>query len=194
MKKIIITLFLISVFSFSLSPVLAEQNIEKPNIQAIEKKVQTAFERKSENSSSKAANSENQRTQNLTRVRNALTARWNAYDRLVKLSGQLLDKLQIRINQAKAAGKNTTNAEAAMTDARAKLADAVAKMDAIKPLLGTTMDKNSFMNIQKSLQAIHKDLNMVRLDAAKIISNLKSFNSSTKSAEIRATTSAEKRD
>lgn len=182
MKKIIVTLFFICIFSLILSPVLAEQE-----------KAQTGVEKKSENVSTKAANLEDQRTQNITRVRASVNARWNAYNKLIKSSGQLLDKLQIRIDKAKAAGQNTTNAEAAMTDARTKLADAKLKMDGLKSLVGVAMDKNSFKDVQKKFQDVHKDLNMVRQDAAKIISNLKSFNSSTKSAEIRSTSSAKER-
>lgn len=197
MKKTLVALFLLSVFAFSFSPVLAEENTTGSNsplnTENIKEKVRVALERKPESTGTKSANADERKAQGLTKVRAAIVARWNAYDRLVNVAGQLLDKLQIRINNAKAAGKNTAMAEAAMTDARAKLADARAKLDGIKASSGTTTDKNTFLNLQKSLQAVHKDLNIVKQDAAKIISTLRSFNASTKSAEMRSTSSAKER-
>jgi len=86
------------------------------------------------------------REEKTIKVRKSIIAIFESYSRLTMKAGQLLDKLQARIDRAKAAGENTTAAET----------------------------------------AVHKDLNAIRLDAAKIISSLRSFNSqkeSTKSSE-----------
>lgn len=192
MKKIVTTLLFVFIFSLVLSPVLAEEKKTTEAITNIREKVQTALEREKEKNSTKPANLENQKSQNVIRVRAAIGARWNAYDKLVRLSGQLLDKLQIRIGMAKASGQNTTESENAMVDARAKLADAKTQLDGLKSLVGTATNKNTFMDAQKKFQAIHKDLNIVRQDASKIIRNLKSFNSS-KTSTSSATTSARER-
>lgn len=198
MKKIILSLFFILVFSVILSPVLAHEDENEGSrsggvLSNIKAKVQTILERRSNDDSSKAANLDSKKAENIARVRNSLKARWDAYDKLVVRSGLLLDKLQIRIDKAKAAGKDTKDMDKQMTDARAKLADARTKLDGLKSLIGTNLDKNGFKDAQKTLQAVHKDLNAVRLDAAKIIKNLRSFNSeksATESAEIHASSSA----
>lgn len=199
MKKIILSLFSIAILSLFILPVLAKESTTPGSNRSenAKDKVENMLERKSEKEGSKAGEIEDQKKQNINRIRNSINARWNAYDKLSSRSGQLLDKLQIRIDKAKAAGQNTSDADAAMTDARAKLADARAKLNVLKGLVGTAMDKNSFKDAQKKFQAVHKDLNIVRQDAAKIIKTLRSFNSeklSTKSGELHSSSSAKDRD
>ncbi|KKS13935.1 MAG: hypothetical protein UU67_C0012G0009 [Candidatus Daviesbacteria bacterium GW2011_GWB1_41_5] len=126
------------------------------------------------------------REEKTIKVRKSIIAIFESYSRLTMKAGQLLDKLQARIDRAKAAGENTTAAETAMKDARVKLADATKILDDIKGKKDTAVDKPTFLQIRKKLQTVHKDLNAIRLDAAKIISSLRSFNSqkeSTKSSE-----------
>lgn len=179
MKKFLIITTFIFAFIFVLSPVLAEEK-ENQRQEGSEVKA-VSVESIREAIKPGATNAATVRQNALIKVRNALTSRWNAYNKLVTVAGNLLDKLQIRIDKAKAAGKDVTAATAAMADARIKLADAKSKMDSLKGLLGTNLDKNGFKNAQQTLQAVHKDLNAIRLDAAKIISNLKSFNSEKES-------------
>jgi hypothetical protein len=206
MKKIIVTLLFIFMFIALLSPALAieredDDDDSRDKLKNIKEKVQNILEtRKPDKISSKTGNLNNstasaKKEEDKKRIRNSITVRWNAYSKLLTRSGQLLDKLQIRIDKAKTAGKDTTEVVNAMTDARAKLADAKSKMETLKGLLGTDLDKNGFKEAQKNLQAVHKDLNIVKQDASKIIRNLKSFNSekdSTKSGE--ASKSAKDRD
>lgn len=198
MKKIIISLFSIGILSLFILPVLAVESTtsDSNRVQNVKEKIEKTLGRKPEKVSTKVAELENQKIKNIERVRVSVKARGEAYSKLIIRSEILLDKLQIRINAAKVVGKDTKNAESAMTDARAKLADAKIKMDEVKNLAGTAMDKQSFKDVQKKLQFIHKDLNIVRQDASKIIRSLKEFNSSTSSAKKNerksATTSAER--
>lgn len=190
MKKTIAFLIFIFMFSLVLTPVFAEEN-ENSAITNIREKVKAqAGLGERENDSTTSAN---KKAQAAIKLRVAVSARWDAYNKLITRSGQLLDKLQTRINTAKAAGVDTKNSEALMADARAKLADATTQMNGIKNLSTTAINKNTFKEVQKKLQAIHKDLNIVKQDAAKIISNLKSYNASTRSAEKNTTSSASDR-
>ncbi|MFA5933103.1 MAG: hypothetical protein WCV81_02435 [Microgenomates group bacterium] len=191
MKKIISTLLVIFVFSLALSPILAK---EKEDSDKVLGKERASIAQENRGNKPEIVSTKSGEEDKKIKVRTAVTSRWTAYDKLIIRAGQLLDKIQIRINRAKAAGADTKSSEALMTDARAKLTDAKSKMDALKSLVGTGLDKNSFKNAQMNLQTVHKDLNIVRQDVAKIISNLKSYNASTKSAELRSTTSADKKD
>ncbi|MDD2823082.1 MAG: hypothetical protein PHQ59_03285 [Candidatus Daviesbacteria bacterium] len=207
MKKISLGLILVLMLVFTLSPVLAKEKENEDNdrenarekVQEIKEKVQNFLGGKPEKvgtkSASSAASLNSKKEENKKRVRNSITARVNAYTKLASRSGQLLDKLQVRIDRAKDAGKDTTDSVNAMRDARAKLADAQSKLTSLKALVGTDLDKNGFREAQKTLQAVHKDLNIVKQDASKIIRNLKSFNSnksSTKSAEATSSSSSAK--
>lgn len=186
MKKILISTFFICFLIIFIAPVFAEQPATRP----------AEFKNKeTERLSTKAAELENLRIKNTERVRVSVRARWEAYNKLLKLTTTLLDKIQIRIDHAKASGQDTKAMEVIMADAKANLADAKTKMEEIKSLKETAMDKKTFLDVQKRLQAVHKDLNAIRLDVAKITRTLKSFNSlkpSTSSAKPNSTTSAER--
>lgn len=181
MKKLLISTFFICFLIIFIAPVLAEQSTTSSK----------------ERNSTKAAELENQRIKNTERIRVSVRARWEAYNRLLIHTTTLLDKIQIRIDNAKLAGKDTKSMEIIMADARIRLADAKTKMDEIKSLKETALDKKTFLEVQSRLQAVHKDLNAVRLDVAKIIRTLKFFNSSksaTSSAKPASTTSATERE
>lgn len=118
----------------------------------------------------------------INKVRNSLIVRFEVYSKLVSRSGNLLDKLQERIDRARASGKNVADAEVAMKDARSKLADATSILNDIKAKKDTAIDKTTFKSLRDKLQAVHKDLNVIHKDAGKIISVLKAFNSASPSA------------
>lgn len=122
------------------------------------------------------------KSQKIEKVRTSIISIYEAYSKLTLRAGQLLDKLQVRIDKAKTAGNNVTAAETAMTDARAKLADANNILASLKDKKDTAIDKATFQTLRKQLQTVHKDINAVRLDGAKIISSLKGFNSASSSA------------
>ncbi len=115
----------------------------------------------------------------VTRVRKAVDARETALSRSLDLAGKILDKLQIRIDAAKNAGKDVTSMSAAMTDARSKLADAKTRLANVDAQKGTAVDKAGFQAIETQFKAIRQDIHAIREDASKIIRTLKSFNSAT---------------
>lgn len=160
------------------------KNAEK--IENIDKRIQVAEELKEK----KISTLEAKKNQITERLRQAVISRYENISRLITKSEELLNKLQERINLAKQAGKNTAEAEKWMNDARLKLNSAKTKLSAIEGKKGNPVNKVDFRNLQLAYQSIHKDLNTVRIDAAKIISNLKAFNSASTSAVKKATTSA----
>ncbi len=108
----------------------------------------------------------------MEKVKNSIISIFDSYSKLTFRAGELLDKLQTRIDKAKAAGNNVTSAETAMKDAKARLADANNILSNLKAKKDTAVDKTTFQSLRKQLQTVHKDLNAVRLDGAKIISVL----------------------
>lgn len=125
------------------------------------------------------------------RVRQSVKARWEAYKKAIARTDALLDKLQIRIDRAKEAGEDIAEMETLMADARENLAAASEKLAEIESQKGEDVNKASFLEIHNLFRAITKDLHAVRVDAAKIISLLKSFNSATSNGKNpQATASA----
>lgn len=121
----------------------------------------------------------NVREKVLERVRQATKARWGVLNRMTNRTEALLNKLQERIDKAKIAGKDVTEAENLMADARSKLNEARMILVEFQGKETTAVDKTAFQTIQGKFQAVHKNLNVVRQDGAKIIRILKGFNSAT---------------
>lgn len=113
------------------------------------------------------------------KVRNSVAVRLGVYEKLIERSGNLLTKLQEKIDVAQKAGMKTNVVDGYMTDAKAKLEDAKLTLESIKTLQGTAIDKKTFQDIQKKFIIIHKDLNTVKQDGAKVISELKRYNAFT---------------
>lgn len=194
----LITILGIILFFIVLSvPVLAENNVSSSagNLKRVEKtelgngKVKEAIEAKIEKLEPK-------RRLSVMKVRNSVMVRYGVYEKLIERSGNLLTKLQERIDRAQKAGLNTRVVDGYMSDAKLKLEDAKATLESIKALQGEALDKKTFLDIQKKFIIIHKDLNAIRLDGAKIISELKKYNAEkpklTPKPTRTATTSAEK--
>lgn len=119
------------------------------------------------------------REKRVARVRQAVKARWNVLSRATQRAEILLNKLQVRVNEAKTAGKDVTIAEQAMVDAQAKLADAKSRLAGLKDKENTAVDKAGFQSVQSQFQAIRQDLKAVSRNGAKIISTLRGFNATT---------------
>lgn len=190
MKKFLLSLFLVFfltiVMFWGVQPVSAEQS--SPSGTSV-KNLKEKIENRIENIKQKEDRLKEERK---GKVRQAAQIRWQVFNRVIQKSENLLDKLQIRIDRAKAAGKDVTAANTAMTDARAKLADAKTILEGIKDMTEKPVDKTAFTTIRSKFKAILEDLHVVRKDAAKIINSLKSFNSATSSAVNKtATTSAQ---
>lgn len=115
----------------------------------------------------------------LKRFKKFVEQRINQADKIINREGILLDKLQIRIDAARVAGKDVTELNRLMVDARAKLADAKSRLEAIKTQSAKAEDKTSFKNFGSEFGAIYKDLKDVKVDASQIIRQLKGFNSTT---------------
>ncbi|MDO8570250.1 MAG: hypothetical protein Q7R97_01540 [Candidatus Daviesbacteria bacterium] len=182
--KIITSLTLVLLFVVLSVPVLAEnsatnstkakelKNIKVEKVEKIELrngKVEETIENKIEKLEPK-------RKQNVIKVRNSVEVRYKVYEKIIERSGNLLTKLQEKIDRAQKAGINTKVIDGYMTDAKAKLADAQTNLNSIKDLKDSAIDKTTFLDIQKKFQLIHKDLNAIRLDGAKVISELKRYN------------------
>lgn len=100
---------------------------------------------------------------------------------------QVLVKIQTRIDQAKAAGKDVTGLNNLMTDAKNKLADAKAKyQDAINQFKQATASNypdgaKGFLEAGRNdLKTGKESLKAVREDISKMVSTLKGFNSAIK--------------
>lgn len=115
----------------------------------------------------------------LKRFRKFVEQRIKQVEKIIARETTLLDKLHARINAAKNAGKDTTELNKLMTDARAKLADAKTRLATVKTKLTSAEDKESFKTFGSEFGAIYKDLRVVKEDASKMIRLLKGFNSAT---------------
>ncbi|MDO8638001.1 MAG: hypothetical protein Q7R43_00365 [Candidatus Daviesbacteria bacterium] len=174
--KFITTLTIVLLFIFLSVPVLAEKSATSSVTKNQELKKPEKIE---DNIETKINKLEPKKKDSVLRLRNTVTVRYGVYEKLIEKSGNLLTKLQEKIDVAQKAGFNTKVADGYMTDAKAKLDDAKLTLDSIKTLQGTAIDKATFQSIQKKFIIIHKDLNAVRQDGAKVISELKRFNAVT---------------
>lgn len=201
--KLIVSLIIISLFVILSVPVLAENTATSPaklkstKIEKVEKIATKSGEVK-ESIEVKMEKLEPKRKQNVEKIRNSVTVRYGVYEKLIERSGNVLTKLQERIDKAQKLGFNTKIVDGYMTDAKAKLEDAKTNLASIKSLKGTSVNKTTFQDIQKKFKIIHSDLNTIRLDGAKVISELKKYNSENekltpKPTRVKsATTSGEK--
>jgi len=119
----------------------------------------------------------------VTRVRTVTLKHAEQLEKIINLESRLLDKLQIRISKAQAAGKDVTEINKTMDDARAKLADARNKLAEAKTKIDVSTIKTEFKTVQDLFKVVKKDLHDVRVDASKIIRALKGFNSATSSGK-----------
>lgn len=146
---------------------------------------------------------ESKRENLLEKVRNSVVVRIDVYQKLIGRSEDLINKLQSRVDTAKTAGKDVKDAEVVLADAKLKLADAKTKLSEIEALKikvaevknssasaqVISLDKQNFKEIQTKFQIIHKDLNAIRLDVAKVIRILGKFNSRNESTKSATTSS-----
>lgn len=185
MKKITTFTFLIFFvvgLALTQAGMVSAEEAAQPGIRplpVIKEKLQNIKERVLERKETREASISAKKEQTVARVRQVVIARWQVHNRAVILAENLLNKLQERIYNAKAAGKDTAEMESLMADARTKVADAKNKLEDIKGKKDTAVDKETFREIQNSFQEIRRDLQAVRFDAAQIIRLLKGFNSST---------------
>ena len=113
------------------------------------------------------------------RAQNAALSRVKELGRAVTRAEGLLKRIQIRIDKAKAAGKDTTEMESLMADARVKLAAAKTKLSTAEGKIKDADTKAEFADLHQSFKSIKDDLHTVRKDASSIIRLLKGFNSAT---------------
>lgn len=201
--KLITGLTVLLFFVVSSVPVLAENSATsstkvKELINTRAEKIGEKNEKAEENIEIKINKLELKRKEAVLKVRNSVAVRYGVYEKLTEKTGNLLTKLQEKIDVAQKAGLNTKVADGYMTDAKAKLEDAKLNLEGIKSIQGDAIDKKTFQDIQKKFIIIHKDLNTVKQDGAKVISELKRFNSANekltpKPTKVKtATSSAEK--
>lgn len=181
--KIVTGLTIILLFVILSVPVLAENTSTSSSIRTAKVEAEENIEAKLEklNPNKKVI---------VLRIRNNVIVRFRVFEMLIERSGNLLTKLQERIDKAQTLGFNTKVVDGYMNDAKAKLDDARITLESIKLLKDTAIDKKTFQDLQKKFIIIHKDLNAVRLDGAKVISELKKFNAATPKPTKTATTSA----
>lgn len=194
MKKVALATVLISVFAMA-SSAFAVESLTASSDQATSGAIKN--ERLEVKSRSEAVKNtalerrESKREEVVLRVRNSVGVHVKVLDRAIGLAAKILDKLQLRIDRAKEAGKDVTSITALMTDARSKLADATTRLGTITTKKDQAVDKATFRSMELELKTIRKDIQVVKQDASKIIRQLKEFNSSTSSAK-NASSSAEK--
>lgn len=119
-------------------------------------------------------------------LRNAVEVRYEVLSRALGRIEGLVDKIQVRVDSAKAEGKDTTKAVAALEEVKSQLADAKSNLDLIKTEKNNASTKEDFIKIQTQFRTTQKDLNAIKLQLAKAISAIKSFNS-VKTSEIPST-------
>lgn len=188
MKKTIFTVALLSVVFVSVvlvPAVLAEQattsGIKRLLPAAVREKLESRKEKVEERKEvavEKRAALVEKKEDAAERVRKSVVARWNVFNKAVTRAENLLERLQVRIDAAKTAGKDTAAMESAMSDAKDKLADAKSKIASIKDKRETALSRESFREIHDLFKVIKEDLRAAAKDASVIIRNLKSFNSS----------------
>ena len=181
MKKSLLTIvFCFAVIIMFSKDVFAEASTPSGRFSGIKERVQ---EQLKEIRDLKKGDRTETKEQTQNRIRQSLTARFNNHKKAITRAEILLDKLQLRMDKAKAAGQDTTQMEALMVDARSKLTDAKTKLADIEAKKGTAVDKAGFQAIMEELKAINKDLQGIKEDASKIIKILKSYNSSPESTK-----------
>lgn len=119
------------------------------------------------------------------RVRKAVIIRYEVISKLVGRVEGLLNKLQVKVEEAKADGKDMQAAEDALGRARGKIDSAKVKLADIDSKKDTALERVEFNQIQRIYQGIHQDLKEVHQEVGKVIrvlKNLNSLNSATTSA------------
>lgn len=200
MKRILLTiLFIFGILFFTASADVQAQRkegsqpaepsnfISSPGFKGarpIKGRIEEKLKNLKERMASKTAmeNKQDKREESLAKVRNSVVSRIDAYQRLIKMEEELLNKIQSRIDKAQAGGKDMVEVQFYMKDARARLADAQGKLSEIGAARGDALTKAEFKEIQLKFQIIHKNLNLIRLDAAKIIRTFGGFNSQSTEA------------
>lgn len=144
---------------------------QSPDVLAVEstpggsKKIQEKVEAKKENK--------------VQRAQNAALSRVMELGRAVTRAEGLLKRLQTRIDKAKAAGKDTKEMESLMADAKAKLEAVKTKLSTAEGKIKDADTKAEFGELHNSFKSIKDDLHIVRKDASQIVRLLKGFNSAT---------------
>lgn len=190
MRKLILSLSLLLLFTLVAGPILAEENATT-STRPLPLKIKDRLENKLENRTTKVEirleerlkQLDKVRRQAVERVRKALLAHWNVLNKAVERVDKLLGKLQLRIDKAKVAGKDTSEAEKLMAEAKEKLAQAKENLAEIKELKENSVTKDEFTTIRGQIKEIWQDLQVVKQNAAKIIRILKGFNSATSSGQ-----------
>lgn len=121
----------------------------------------------------------------LDKVRNSAQTHSSVLKKAVVRVEVILNKLQERIGKMSAAGKNTSQVDSLMTDARAKLNDAKTKITEIEKVKDSARTKADFQAIQAKFKLALQNLQLAKKDASQIISLLKSFNAATPSATTK---------
>lgn len=200
MKKITFSLLVVFLFTTIAVPVFAEENAtpKRSIVPILKEKLERRIPKIASKAAERVEKIENRiegldkvRSGLVLRVRHATGVRWGVLNKAIERSEDLLAKLQIRIEKAKAAGKDVTEAESLMVDAKKSLEDAKAKLEDIESKKDEAINKETFLEIQTQFKAINQNLHTIRINASKIIRILKGFNSATSSGNNpQATTSA----
>lgn len=202
MKKVIFSLLFVFVFALVASPILAEESatrstrslpinpasikekIEKKlNIQGKDENKPVVQDGKLEKLEERLKKLDEAKKKVVERVRYALVAHWNVLSKAIERSESLLGKLQERINKAEAAGKDVTEAKKLMAEANERLTHAKVSLAKMNELKNNSITKDEFITLRDQMKGIKEDLQVIRKDAAKIISILKGFNSATSSGQ-----------
>lgn len=128
------------------------------------------------------------RQENEERIKLAVAARWNMFDRTIKLMEAILTKLEPRINKAKESGKNVDQAVTLLADARAKLLSARTNLENIADKRNSALSKAEYLVIRDQYKAMLQDLHKVRMDIVQIIRIIKGYNAATSVSSPSATT------
>lgn len=188
MKKIStsIILVLIAIILVIPSGVLAQGNSSVGN--QVRQNVQEKIQQQVANVKDKmASNQGTEKEKVLARVRVAARVRVGIFNRAIGLSERLLNRIQLRINKAQAAGKDIAELNRLMSEAKTSLENAKTTLVGING--EQTVDKAGFEAIKAKFKAIRQDLQTVRQDAAKMIKILKGFNSATSAGQNSQATS-----
>lgn len=177
-KGLVISALLFSVVV--LPQAVFAENSSPSGIRNIKEKVQERIQTIKSN----VAERREERVENKVDLARKITSKHvDVLARVATAEGKLLDKLQIRIDKASAAGKDVGSASATMTDARVKLADANTKIADLKTKIAAAKTRADFQAIQAGFKVVRDDLIAVKQDASKIIRVLKGFNSATSSGK-----------
>lgn len=114
------------------------------------------------------------------RMQKATQTRLNVYLKTAALIDQLLQKIQIRIDEARSAGKDVSSAEAALKDAQVKYAQIKTTLDQIQSEKDIAINKETFTQIHQEFLSVNHDLTSIRTDLVRAVNYIKVYGDDSK--------------